>query len=198
VFSQFLFLFFATGCYLFILRERRNKTTAAENGKIILYRIKSVISTRFPDLLPGFKLLKDSRNRKEYSMEELISGALLMLIFKQTSRNSFNNKRGDIIFAKNYYRHFKLRLSHPDAIDQMMYEMPPELLEELKTQLVAGLFEQNCFESSKRLTTNRIILELKFVNCSRYLILLKIDSFSFADPKKISQFCTPTSSYRWA
>jgi hypothetical protein len=132
-------------CAIVTLREQRKKTTAAENGRIIISQLKSVISKRLPDLLPGFKSLKDSRNRKEYSMEELLAGALFMFIFKQASRNAYNNKRGEIIFAKNYYRHFRLRLPHPDAIDQVMRDLPPELLEELKAQLVSHLIEKKLF-----------------------------------------------------
>lgn len=124
------------------LRERRKKTTAAENGKIIIYRIKCIILMRFPDLLAGFKSLIDCRKRREYSMEEIVAGALFMFIFKETSRNAYNSDRGDVIFATNYYRHFKLRLPHPDTIDQVMRDLPPQLLEELKAQLVGRLIEQ--------------------------------------------------------
>lgn len=138
-------------CAIVTLREQREKTTSAENGRIIISQIKSVISKRLPDLLPGFKSLKDSRNRKEYSMEELLAGALFMFIFKQASRNAYNNKRGDIIFAKNYYRHFRLRLPHPDAIDQVMRDLPPEFLEELKAQLVSHLIEKKLFRKFRLL-----------------------------------------------
>lgn len=127
---------------LFKLRERRRKTTAAENGKIIIYRIKCIILKCFPDLMVGFKSLKDSRKRKEYSMEEVVAGALFMFIFKETSRNAYNSDRGDVIFAINYYRHFKLHLPHPDTIDQVMRDLPTQLLEELKAQLVGRLIEQ--------------------------------------------------------
>lgn len=126
----------------FKLRERRKKTTAAENGKIIIYRIKCIILKRFPDLWTGFKSLTDCRKRKEYSMQEVVAGALFMFIFKETSRNAYNSDRGDVIFATNYYRHFKLHLPHPDTIDQVMRDLPPQLLEELKAQLVGRLIEQ--------------------------------------------------------
>ena len=86
----------------FKLRERRKKTTAAENGKIIIYRIKCIILKRFPDLWTGFKSLTDCRKRKEYSMQEVVAGALFMFIFKETSRNAYNGERGDMIFATNY------------------------------------------------------------------------------------------------
>jgi len=65
-----------------------------------------------------------------------------MFLLKEKSRNAYNNDRRDAIFAKNYYRLFKLHLPHPDAIDDVMRTLPPELLEELKATLVSRLIEQ--------------------------------------------------------
>jgi len=127
---------------VFLLREQRRKTTAAEKGKIIVYRIKSVITKCFPELFRLFNALEDSRKRAGYSMSEIVTGALFMHLLKEGSRNAYTNDRRDAIFAKNYYRHFKLRLPHPDTIDEVMRTLEPELLEELKAQLVGSLFEQ--------------------------------------------------------
>lgn len=126
----------------FILREQRRKTTAAEKGKIIVSRIKSVIAKRFPELFKLFNELEDSRKRAGYSMSEIVTGALFMHLLKEGSRNAYTNDRCDAIFAKNYYRHFKLRLPHPDTIDEVMRTLEPEHLEELKAQLMGSLFEQ--------------------------------------------------------
>jgi hypothetical protein len=126
----------------FLLREQRRKTTAAEKGKIIVYRIKRVIGKRFPELFRLFNKLEDSRKRVGYSMSEIVTGALFMHLLKEGSRNAYTNDRCDAIFAKNYFRHFKLRLPHPDTIDEVMRTLEPELLEELKAQLVGSLFEQ--------------------------------------------------------
>lgn len=126
----------------FLLREQRRKTTAAEKGKIIVYRIKRVIEKRFPELFRLFNELEDSRKRTGYSMSEIVTGALFMHLLKEGSRNAYTNDRCDAIFAKNYYRHFKLRLPHPDTIDEVMRTLEPGLLEELKAQLVGSLFEQ--------------------------------------------------------
>jgi hypothetical protein len=101
-----------------------------------------VIDKRFPELFESFNSLDDSRKRAEYSMAEILTGALFMFLFKQTSRNACNNDRRDACFAKNYYRLFKLRLPHPDAFDGVLRELPSLLLEELKAQLVSKLIEQ--------------------------------------------------------
>jgi len=88
----------------FTLREPLQKTTAVEKGKIILSRINKVIKTRFPDLLSGFNRLTDNRKRKEYSMSEILAGALFMFIFKETSRNAYNNDRREENFRKNFVK----------------------------------------------------------------------------------------------
>lgn len=75
-------------------------------------------------------------------MAEITIGALFMFLFKQTSRNAYNNDRRDACFAKNYHRLFKLRLPHPDTSDDVLRVLPPLLLEELKAQLVSKLIEQ--------------------------------------------------------
>jgi hypothetical protein len=133
----------------FFLREQRRKTTAAEKGKIIVYRIKSVIAKRFPELFTLFNELEDNRKRAGYSMPEIVTGALFMHLLKEGSRNAYTNDRCDAIFTKNYYRHFKLRLPHPDTIDEVMRALEPELLEELKAQLVGSLFEQKVLRGSR-------------------------------------------------
>ena len=129
---------------LFPTREQSKKTTAQDQGKIIVSRINSVINTRFPKLFDEISHLTDNRHRVEYSMSEIIVGTLFMFIFKQTSRNSYNNGRRDVIFAKNYQRYLKLRLPHPDTIDDVLRILSVEQIEKLKAHLVGSLIEQKC------------------------------------------------------
>lgn len=134
------------------MREPQRKFTAAENGKIIVYRIKQVISQRFPELIVRFNNLPDNRLREEYSMAELVTAVLFMFILKQESRNAFNSKRRDVIFAKNYYRWLKLRLPHNDATDEIMRALPADVLEDLKAALVSKLIEQKLFRPFRYLS----------------------------------------------
>lgn len=128
--------------HYFLYREPKKNPTAAEKGKIIISGIKNVINQRFPELFEQFSNLTDSRKRKEYSVSEIVVGALFMFIFKECSRNSYYNKRRDPVFAKNYYRHFKMALPHPDTIDEVLRVLLPEQVEEIKAHLVGKLFEQ--------------------------------------------------------
>jgi hypothetical protein len=86
-------------------------------------------------------------------MAEIVTGALFMFLLKEKSRNAYNNDRRDAIFAKNYYRLLKLHLPHPDAIDDVMRALSPELLEELKAALVSSLIEQKTLRPFRFLGT---------------------------------------------
>ena len=129
----------------FILREPNRKTTAVEKGKIILSRINKVIQTHFPELFSSFNDLTDRRKREEYSMTEIIAGALFMYIFKEASRNAYNNDSRDEQFQKNFFKYFRIRLPHADTIDDVLRILSPEELEVLKMNLVSGLIEQKVF-----------------------------------------------------
>jgi len=113
-----------------------------EKGKIILYRIKKEIETHFPELFDRLNHLTDSRKRKEYSMTEITAGALFMFIFKETSRNAFNNDTNDKHFRKNFFKIFGLNLPHADTVDNVLCAMLPKEIEHLKAHLVAGLIEK--------------------------------------------------------
>lgn len=64
--------------------------TAAEKGKIILSGICKVIHTRWPDLFERFNQLPDPRKHKECQMAEIMTGALFMHLFKETSRTTLD------------------------------------------------------------------------------------------------------------
>jgi hypothetical protein len=127
---------------VFILREPCKNTPAAEKGKIILSSIKKVIDAHFPELFYSFNNLTDKRKRKEYTMSEILTGALFMYIFKEASRNAYNNDRREACFRKIFFKYFGFRLPQADTTDDVLRELPPGELEILKAHLVSGLFEQ--------------------------------------------------------
>jgi len=131
--------------------------TASENGKIITYRIKKVISTKFPQLFDQIEALPDNRKRKEYSIVEIIMSGVFLFILKEGSRNKYNNDRMDAVFSKNYYKHFRLRMPHPDVIDEVLRVLPSDFLELLKAELVARLISQKCFRSFRLFGTHYFV-----------------------------------------
>lgn len=78
-------------------------------------------------------------------MGEILAGALFMYIFKEASRNAYNNDRREANFRKNFFKYFGLKLPHADAIDDVLRVLAPSELEQLKARLVAGLIEQKIF-----------------------------------------------------
>lgn len=165
---------------VFILREPSEKTNAAEKGKIILSSIKKVIRSHFPDMFDKFNDLTDSRKRKEYSMTEILTGALFMFIFKETSRNSYNNDRRESCFRKNFYRIFGFSLPHGDTIDEVLRELPTQGLEILKAALVVGLIEQ------------KVLRKFRFLG-KYYLVAVDGTGMATFDEKHCEHCLTKTS-----
>jgi len=59
-----------------------------------------------------------------------------MFIFKEGSRNAFNNDRKEGCFKENYMNIFNLRLPHPDTADNVMRVLEENELEGLKTWMI--------------------------------------------------------------
>jgi len=78
-------------------------------------------------------------------MSEILVGVLFIYIFKETSRNAYNNDRREVNFRKNFFKYFGLNLPHADAIDDVLRVLAPVEIERLKSHLVAGLIEQKMF-----------------------------------------------------
>ena len=128
--------------FFILKKEQRKKTSSQERGQKILSRYKHVLKHRFWDLLPQLSALEDTRKRKDYSMEEIVMGAIAIFLFKQGSRNSANNKRREEPFVENYEQTFGIRLPHQDTSADVLRELLPEKLEQVKMDLMSSLFEQ--------------------------------------------------------
>ena len=59
-----------------------------------------------------------------------------MFIFKEGSRNAFNNDRNEGRFKTNYMNIFNQRLPHPDTVDNVMRVPDENEPEELKTWMI--------------------------------------------------------------
>jgi hypothetical protein len=89
--------------------------------------------------------LKDPRKRRDYSLAELVMGGIMLFVFKEGSRNAFDNDRREAVSRKNYQRAFKLRLPGMDAVEDL-YRLPGESeLERLKHLLVKTMIEKKVF-----------------------------------------------------
>lgn len=89
--------------------------------------------------------LADPRKRKDYSLAELVVGGIMLFVFKEGSRNAFDNERREARFRKNYRRAFKLRLPGMDAVEDLYRLLDENEPENLKHLLVKILIEKKMF-----------------------------------------------------
>jgi hypothetical protein len=89
--------------------------------------------------------LNDPRKHKGYSLAELVMGGIMLFVFKEGSRNSFDNDRREGRFRKNYQRAFKIRLPGMDAVEDLYRVLETSELETLKNLIVRELIERKVF-----------------------------------------------------
>jgi hypothetical protein len=90
-------------------------------------------------------LLPDQRKGNKYALSEVITGCIAMFVFKETSRNAFNQDRMEEDFRANYLRIFKKRLPHMDTVNRVISQLCPKGIESIKQAFVAGLIKQRIF-----------------------------------------------------
>lgn len=98
-----------------------------------------VIQSHFPSLHGRLELVADPRKRREYQMSELIWAGVSLFLFKQGSRNGFNNSRAEGKFRQTYQRLFKRRMPHLDAVNSLFTQISSQEMELLKVHLVSQL-----------------------------------------------------------
>ena len=119
--------------------NRKKKNT----GETVTYQLIQTITHFFPDLFDRVRQIDDCRKKtSDYELAELIIAGIAMFLFKEGSRNAFNNDRKEENFSKNYEKLFKMRLPHMDTVDAVMRVLEENELEELKTSLVKILIEK--------------------------------------------------------
>ena len=157
--------------------------TLRDMQKTILEKRKSSCphsSDHTVSVFDKFNDLTDSRKHKEYSMAEIVTGALPMYIFKETLRNANNNDWREDCFRKNVFKYFRLNLPHADTIDDVLRKLPPVELEVLKAYLVSGPIEQ------------KLLRKFRFMGKS-YLVAVDATGIATFDQKHCGHCLTKTS-----
>lgn len=93
--------------------------------------------------------LPDCRKRRDYEVAELVGGCIALFLFKETTRNAFNNDRKAKQLRDNYVKVFKLRLPHMDTVEDFLRILSSGELEHLKAVLVSSLAEQRILHRFK-------------------------------------------------
>jgi hypothetical protein len=117
---------------------------------MVMNQIAKTMHHYCPTLRADFSNLPDNRNRREYGVDDLSLAATSMFIFKEGSRNAYNNDRNETVFAKNYQSVFGSVLPHMDTVEDYFRQLPDGLLESnVKQKLVSSLIRNKIFSSGK-------------------------------------------------
>ena len=124
--------------------ERRNtsKKRNFQKGTQLTYIISKTINHFFPDLFDRIRKIEDYRKKSKYELTELITACIAMFLFKEDSRNAFNNDRDEENFKENYENLFHMRLPHMDTVDNVMRRLMESELETLKTNMIRNLLNK--------------------------------------------------------
>jgi hypothetical protein len=87
----------------------------------------------------------DHRQRRTYSVAEIIMGGLFMFIFKRGSRNNADNTVTPK-FENNFVNVFGLRLPIMDTVNVFLKTLPPAGLEKIKQTLVRHLVQKRVLD----------------------------------------------------
>lgn len=129
--------------------KTQDTENSKENIKTIVkklaHSIPKTIKHYFPHFRNQLQKTEDHRIKSNYEISELLMGAITLFLFKQGSRNSYNNNRRDKDFLSNYEKLFGMRLPHQDTINDLLRVLNPLTLEKFKTSLVRELIEKKVF-----------------------------------------------------
>jgi len=123
----------------------RERNRQKQQRQTLVFRLQKTITQYFPDLYHRMQRIPECRQKSEYDLIEILMAGLALFLFKKGSRNALNNEREDPDFRRNYARLFKVRLPHLDTVTDVLDILKPEHLEQLKTELVQGLFDRKVF-----------------------------------------------------
>ena len=118
------------------------KQRSFQGGIQLVYMIRKTINHFFPDLFDRIREIEDFRKKSEYKLTELITACIAMFLFKEGSRNAFNNDRDEENFKVNYQNLFHMRLPHMDTVDNVMRQLKESELEELKVSMIQNLLNK--------------------------------------------------------
>jgi hypothetical protein len=126
------------------LAGKTNPAWTESEIRFLMIDYQKMFSHRFAELRPSFSNLPDPRKKqgRQYGLDAIMFGGLSIFLFKMGSRNQLNNNRSDGYFSANYTQLFGMELPHSDAVNDVLCKLPSEQLEQVKMDLMSGMFEQ--------------------------------------------------------
>jgi hypothetical protein len=126
----------------FLLEEHALKQQPVEPGKSVIYQSVKVMRQHFSDLYHQLRELPDPRERHQYLIDEIVMGGISMFLFKEGTRNAFNNDRTGPCFRENYQKIFNMRLPHMDTVNDVFRLMDVDCIEAAKSNAVSALLRK--------------------------------------------------------
>jgi len=122
------------------------KESSKKTAKALVHQIPKTIQHFFPNFKRNIQKIKDYRKRSDYELTEILMGGINLFLFKEGSRNAFNNDRRDKDFVSNYRKLFGMELPHMDTVDDVFRVISEEALEKFKTSMIRELLEKKVLQ----------------------------------------------------
>lgn len=87
--------------------KKKLKNIKKQKAKDIIFQLLRTINHFFPYLFDRIRQIKDYRKKSDYELVELITASIAMYLFKEGSRNAFNNDRQEGKFKKKLPKDFQ-------------------------------------------------------------------------------------------
>jgi hypothetical protein len=75
-------------------------------------------------------------------MNEIVMGGISMFLFKEGTRNAYNNDRAEPCFRENYKKIFNMGLPHMDTVNDVFRLMDVDHIEAVKSNAVSALLRK--------------------------------------------------------
>lgn len=124
------------------MEEHALKQQPAQPGKSLIYQSARVMRQYFSGLAWELKELPDPRKRRDYSINEIAMGGISMFLFKEGTRNAYNNDRTEPRFWENYRKIFNLKLPHMDTVNDVFCQMDGSGLEAVKSNAISAMLRK--------------------------------------------------------
>jgi len=135
----------------------KTEESSKEIAKKTIKNLPKTIQHFFPNFNRNLELVKDKRKRSKYRQSEILLGAISMFIFKEDSRNAYNNDRQDKDFKENYKNLLRGRLPHMDTVDDFFRELEEEEIEKVKVKMIRELLEKKVVDKYRLLGKHFVV-----------------------------------------
>lgn len=124
------------------MEEHALKQQPVATGKSVIYQTAKIIWQYFSGMTGQLRELPDPRRRQHFSIDEIVMGGISMFLFKEGTRNAFNNDRTEPRFRENYQKIFNMRLPHMDTVNDVFLLSDVNSFETLKFNSISALLRK--------------------------------------------------------